>query len=635
MRKLLPIFVLLCFKLNAKELELKTNISAVTVFQSGAQVTRKGSTAIPAGEYDVVIRDATSLLKKESILVKGDGNFTILSVNHQVTFDDQNMNKPKWAELDLKEKDLKRQMEDLSIKIEVLRTEEDVINNLKGVNTTTEGITVDQVSKAQELLMTKMTLIKNDKLTASRKMKELYDAHQKVMQELTALRTPKQDVKYEIVIKVSAKVETKADFEVSYIVPNAHWYPTYDLRVKTVADPMVIDYKANVSQQTGEDWNNVKLKLSTGDPSQSSQKPKIDTWLLYLNQAYVQPKQQSNYYKYTDAKFTKVNGNVYDAATGEALPFCSVYINGTNVGATTDLNGFFNMVMPETGNQLRVTYVGYEAQTVTITGEKMKIYLKPSAIQLEEVEMIRGGRDGKVNIGDEPMMNAYIKSMPGVYGQNKKNEADKPIAAPVLNIVSTEFNIEQRYTIISDPKNITVTIQSIQSNVKYQYYCAPRLEKDVFLTAQMVDWEQYNLLEGQANVFFEGTFIGSTFLDARFLTDTLEISLGRDKSVKVERVKAKEYNKRQLIGSDNIASRQWDITVRNGKQQNVEIMIEDQFPLSTDSKIEVKQQEKSGGELNESTGVVTWQHKLEPGGTKTMTLKYSVKYPKGTFIGLD
>ena len=625
-----------------KEVELKTSISEVTVFQNGAQVKRIGSTTLPVGEYDVVIRDATSLLKKESIQVKGEGNFTILSVNHQVQIDDQSQDKSKWKELEAKQKDLMRKMEDLSIKIEVLRTEEQIVNNLQNVSTTTEGITVEQVSKAQDLLRIKLVTIKNDKLIASRQMQELYEDHQKVTQQLTTIRTPKQNVSYEIVVKVLVKAETKAEFSINYIVTNAKWYPTYDLRVKNVAEPMVIEYKANVTQQSGEDWTNVKLKLSTGDPSLSAQKPKVDPWLLYLNQNYVQPRANSNYYRYSEAKFNKVSGTIMDRNTGEALPFCTVMAYGTNIGTQTDIEGHFNLTLPENTTYLTVNYIGYTQQNIAVTGSEMKIYLQPSNVQLDEVMVVSDEQE----VGEDIYVSNKIsdKNNERVRGGRSDNDIkwSEPLidaqtlkVEPTLNIVSTEFVIEDKYTITSDQKNIIVFIQSIQTNANYQYYCAPRLEKDVFITAQMIDWEQYNLLEGQANVFFEGTFIGNTLLDTRFLTDTLEISLGRDKSVKVERKKSKEFNKRQVIGSNNIAYRDWDIAVRNGKQQPINIMIEDQFPLSADSKIEIKQEEKSDGKLDAKTGIVTWEFKLNPSETKNVQLKYTAKYPKGTFIGLD
>lgn len=617
-----------------KEIELKTKITDVTVFQTGAQIKRIGSTTLQAGEYDVVIKDATALLKKESIQVKGEGNFTIISVNHQVKLDDREQDKAKWKELEAKEKELKQKMENLSVKIEVLRSEESIILNLQSVSTSTEGVTVEQVAKAQEVLKTKLALIKNEKLEASRQMNDLCDQHQAITQQLSALKIPKQEVSYEIVVKVLVKSETKADFTLTYIVPNAKWFPAYDLRVKTVAEPMIIEYKANVSQQTGEDWDNVNLILSTGDPSQSSQKPKIETWWLELDMPYVQPWQQTNYYRYTDSKYTKVKGTVMDRATGEPLPFCAVMVDGTNVGTNTDMDGKFSLVLPENAQNLIISYLGYNEQIAPINSDELRIYLDESTLMMKEVEVYRKSENDK---REREYADTTIYNLRGgKSGYTKNKELANPVSVtPKLNIVNTEFIITEKYTIVSDPKNIMVSVQSIKSDASYQYYCAPRLDIDVFLTAQLVDWEKYNLLEGQANVFFEGTFIGSTLLDTRYLTDTLEISLGRDKSVKVERKKSKEFNKHSILGNDNIAYRNWDITVRNGKQQNIDIMIEDQFPISSDSKIVVKQEEKSGGLLDDKTGIVTWQYKMAPSETKMMQLKYTARFPKGTFIGLD
>jgi hypothetical protein len=626
MKKILPLFIFLTLQAIGKEIELKTTITDVTVFQTGAQIKRVGKTNIPAGQHEIVIRDATALLKEQSIQVKGEGNFTILSVNYQINYNNQKQDKSQVTELEAKEKELKLRLEDLSIKLEVIRTEEELINNLQSISTATEGVSVDQVGKAQDLLKTKLVLIKNEKLIISRQMNELSEQHQTVTQQLKTLKLPKQNVTYEIVIKITAKQETNAEFSLSYIVPNAKWFPTYDLRVKSVAEPMTIEYKANVTQQTGEDWNNVKLKLSTGDPSLSSRKPKIETWWLKLNEPYIQPQQQSNYYRYTDVRFTKVHGQVIDKETSEAIPFASVMVDGTNIGTTTDIDGSFSLTLPENARKLSVTYVGYQPVIVPIDKEDMIISLEVGR-ELEEVIATTPGvyakDDGEplnVRGGREKGLKYYV-------------DGDAVIGTP--NIAIAEFDINEKYSIASDPKNVTVNIQSIQSDVKYQYYCAPRLDKDVFLTAQMTNWEQYNLLEGQANVYFEGTFVGNTLLDTHILKDTLEFSLGRDKSVKVDRKKSKEYNKRTIFGSENIASRAWDITVRNGKQQNIDIIIEDQFPIAADSKIEVKQEEKSGGKLDEKTNVVTWRYLMEPAGTKQMQLKYTARYPKGTTIGLD
>src|ERR1051325_456436 len=304
------IFALLLLPMltQAKEVDMKTTITDVTVFQSGAQVYRTGEVTIPAGEHDIVISDATALLKKESIQVKGEGDFTILSVNHQSVLEDIDNQKAKWPELEAKQKDLMRQMEELSVKIQVLNSEEKTINNLKDIATTTKGVTVEQVSKADDAIALRLAQVKNEKLKYSRQVLDLFEQYKEVTQHLVALKTPKQRVRYEIVVKVLAKSEVKGKFSVNYVVPNAGWTPAYDIRVKTVSDPMLIEYKANVSQQSGEDWNNIKLKLSTGDPSRTSTKPDIESWWLYINQPYSQPGSITNFYDNKVAQFTIAKG---------------------------------------------------------------------------------------------------------------------------------------------------------------------------------------------------------------------------------------------------------------------------------------------------------------------------------------
>jgi len=679
MRTITILFILIAIKISAKEIDLKTSITEVTVFQSGAQVNRTGSVIIPAGESEIIISDATSLLKKESIQVNGDGDFIIMSVNYQPKLSDVDNEKSKWAGLETKQKSLMKQMEDLSVKIQVLKSEEESIMNLTNISTTTKGVTVEQIVKAQEMVRLKLAQIKTAKLKISRQILDLFEEHKTVSQHLVALKSPKQSIEYQIVVKVSAKKEVKGNFTLNYIVPNARWYPTYDLRVKNVLEPMIIEYKANVTQESGEDWDNIKLKLSTGDPSQSSEKPKIEAWWLYLNNNYIQPQRPNSFYRYTDARFTRVKGVILNQATGEPIPWCTVMVSGTSIGTTADANGSFSLVLPNNAKYLYVYSIGYNRQTVNLSEEELtvKLYKKYTPLnktvntdyekQLMTVQspIFHTGYSGLLPTIDLAVNDEYdmiATDANGVYAfamaeeamyeteslesarysvnkisskESRRLEAEQIVATKTLNIVSTEYTIEEKYSIPSNPKNIKVSIQRIQTDAKYQFYCAPRLDKDVFITAQLIDWEQYNLLEGQANVFFEETFIGNTFFDTRYLVDTLEISLGRDKGIKVERKKSKDYKRNQLIGSDNIAYRDWDISVRNAKQQSIDIIIEDQFPMSVDSKVVITQEEMSDGKLNETTGIVSWAFKLDPSTTKKMQLKYKVKFPKGNTVGLD
>lgn len=208
----------------------------------------------------------------------------------------------------------------------------------------------------------------------------------------------------------------------------------------------------------------------------------------------------------------------------------------------------------------------------------------------------------------------------------------KPVSMPEVNQIETptsvDFDIKMPYTINSDNKNTTVDIDMYALPASYEYYCVPKIDKDAFLIASVLDWEKYNLLAGEANIFFENTFVGKSILDVDNISDTLKISLGRDKNISVKREKIKDYTTRQFIGSKKEETRDWQISVKNNKKETVNMQVYDQVPVSTNEEIEVITDKLSGAELNKESGEVKWKFKLESTAKKEFELKYKVKYPK-------
>ena len=150
----------------------------------------------------------------------------------------------------------------------------------------------------------------------------------------------------------------------------------------------------------------------------------------------------------------------------------------------------------------------------------------------------------------------------------------------------------------------------------------------MFLIANVSNWEQYNLLEGEANLFFEGTYVGKTLLDVRYAADTLQISLGRDKNISVKREKIKEFSTKKFIRSKKKESRGWDIDIKNNKSQQINMLLYDQVPVSTLEEIKVEVSETSGGKHHFKSGEIKWELTIGPNESKKFSLNYFVKYPK-------
>lgn len=200
------------------------------------------------------------------------------------------------------------------------------------------------------------------------------------------------------------------------------------------------------------------------------------------------------------------------------------------------------------------------------------------------------------------------------------------------NAVNTEFKISIPYDIPSDNQQYDVTMQQQTLKASYAYVTIPKLDNDAFLRAQITDWAQYSLLPGESNIFFKGTFVGKGYIDPALANDTLNLSLGRDKSVVVKRDQIKEFSKTGVFGGKQQTTKAFDITVQNNKKQSITIIIEDQLPISQNSDITVEAEELSGGAYDAQTGKVVWNATLAPGETWKKQLRFVVKYPKKKYL---
>jgi uncharacterized protein (TIGR02231 family) len=146
--------------------------------------------------------------------------------------------------------------------------------------------------------------------------------------------------------------------------------------------------------------------------------------------------------------------------------------------------------------------------------------------------------------------------------------------------------------------------------------------------AKIANWEQYNLLSGEVNLFFEGTFVGKSLLDVTKPEDTLTFSLGRDKNVIVKREKLNEFNKTQTFGNKKTEMIAWEISLRNNKKQEIQLTIEDQVPVTNSREIDVKYLDLGGANQDKNTGIIKWIIKLPPSDNKKLGFRYEVRYPE-------
>lgn len=609
---------------KSAEIEIKSEISEVTVYLSGAQITRSKTVDVPAGRSVIKFVNLSPFIDAKSLSVYAKGDLTLLSVNLQHNFLSLQTPSKEREELTQAKKDLEKKLQTENAYLEVLNEEMAFLKANSTVGGANTGTSLTALKEANLYFSEKITAIKLKQIDRQSTVEKLSEELAKIQSQLATLESKKGFPTGEILVSVDSKTPEKVPFEIKYIVSNAGWTPSYDIKVKNISQPAELTYKANVRQSTNEDWKNVKLRLSSSDPNTSNTYRELQPY--YLNYYSVPP-------SYGDL-ISRVSGRIMDAKTGEPLIGASVMVKGSSIGTVADVNGTYSIAIPPSGGILQISYIGYVQMESRITSQQMDFRLEQDLRALDEMVVVGYG------VAEEALQG----KVSGLRIRGTKPVAAKDEMAPAVNLVETEqvsrqtsveFEIQTHYTLLSDGKNLTINIDSYSLPAEYQYFCAPKIDKNAYLTAQIVDWEKYNLLEGEASVYFEDTYTGKTLLDVRYMSDTLNISLGKDKSITIEREMQKQFTTKQFLGSKKEETRAWLLSVKNNKPQGVKIAVFDQIPVSTLEEIEVKADNISNGKLDPETGIIEWNFQLKPAEKKALDLKYSVRYPKNRTLTIE
>lgn len=520
----------------AQERNVPSKPNAAKVFLQGAQVSRTASATVPAGTSTLVFTGLAQQLDPQSIQVTGKGGYTILSVNHRINHLTESPAKKEIEELQARIKLMERDVATETGLRQVWEQEEQLLLKNTAIGGQQQGVTASQLQAVNDYVRGRLKAVKAGVLDQQLKINTLNEELQKLRQQMQQLQAQAPRPTSEVVVEISSATEVRATFTLDYFVQQARWTPAYDLRAIGVGKPIELLMKAEVVNNTGEDWDKVALSLSSGNPTLGGVMPRLNPWTLWA---------------------------------------------------------------PRPLQELSVTSRSTRARA-------------------DAAEQVMGGA---------PMPAAMDKEEEVAY-------------RTVVNTVeqrstTVEFVIETPFTIPSDAKAHTVGVRTHNIPATYKHYATPKLDKDAFLYARTTGWEDLDLLSGQANVFFEGTYVGKSFLRLDVPQDTLEISLGRDKGVVVERVKRKVSDQKAFIGGKRNVTIGWDLTVRNTKATAVDLEVRDQYPLSPQSEIEVKLEDNGGAVVDDKKGFLTWSFTLEPRATRKLGFSYSVRHPKEMPVVLE
>ena len=605
------------------EITVKTAVSDVTVFLKGAQVTRKTQVSFPAGNSTVRFENLSPYIDAKSVQVKVDGEIMVLSVNNSLNYNDTVKLNEEVTGFVKQIDDLDEKIRTEQINLAIVKEKIEFFQSNKAISGSDRGIEHNNLRLTAEYYSQQITALLTSQAETNHKIKLLNEEKSAIQRKIATAGNVNPLPSGEIILTANAKTAMRVPVELSYYVENASWFPSYDIRAKDIAQPVELVYKANVMQNTKEEWNNVSLRISSANPDLGNVAPQLKTYFLNYHTA------PPRYDLIRNNLSNTVSGIVTDN-TGDPLPGVSVMIKGTSIGTTTNIDGRYSLAIPSGGGDLVFSYIGFQQKTQPINNSAINIVMEEDTQMLEEVVVVAYGTNS--------VSSELSGQLAGRFRQENNSSEKLAVPVPVAqveNATSVEFEIKTPYTIRSESKVTVVEVEHYSLPAEYEYYAVPKIDRDAFLLANIVDWEQYNLLEGEANIFFENTFVGKTILDVRYLSDTLSVSLGRDKNVLVRREQVKETTQTRFLSSRTETARNWKITVRNNKRQPLSMVLLDQIPVSTLSEIEVTPEILSGGTLNKDNGEVRWKFTLEPAQRAEFDLLYRVRYPRGRTLTVE
>lgn len=586
---------------------VKSKLNDATVFFQGAELTHSASASLVKGENELKIEGLSPNIDKNSLKIKASNGVIISSFEFSVDYlsstkADNPVAKRLQDSIDIYTKRLEQVNTEIKINTELGKLLQKGTD--KNVSGSEKGLGIDELVKTMEYYKTKSAELETVQSANNKKKREIELSINRLKNQLSQESTKNNKTSGVLRLELTSPLATTCNFTISYYTTAASWNPYYDINIESTDKPIKIVSKAKVRQTTSIDWQKVKLTLSTATPSNGKVAPLFKTW--FLEQIRYRP-----------------------TARDAAMAQNSIsYYKGNKEEETLD----------------EVVVTGYGTQKMMVRGAST---INNSVQPLYIV-------DGKEVDGDyfSSMDQNMIKdvsvlkdaSSTAIYGSRAANgvvvittKGIDDYITQTENELNMTFDIELPYNVPGNGKEQSIALQTKETPAEYKYYCAPKLDSETYLLAEISNWEKLNLLSGTANITYDGSYIGESFIDARSTQEKLALTLGADKRVSVKREKMKDFSSTKFLGNDVKQIFTYKLTVKNNQNKAVKMVLKDQYPISTQKNIEVEllTKETTTPTFNkEDVGVLTWEEEFKAGETKTYQISYSVKYPKGLNLNL-
>lgn len=522
---------------------VSSDIKNVTVFITGGEITRQAKVNLNVGRNILVYTDISTVVDSKSIQFKSEEKIDIVSVSTEFDFMKFSKSHPQTKNLNDSSEYWQEKYQNLKDELSGYQAELHLIKSNVMIKGSSSNLTAAELKAMADYHRTRISELN--------KIVSRYSIEMRVVnQSINAINNQLKEINYKqkthsnqviVVVDVASRITTNT--ELKYIISNCGWQANYDLSAADISGKIQLKYKAKVFNNTGNDWSNIKLKLSTANPSLSATAPVLDAWFLNSNTV-------RNSFKKGKTVIVPQNRGYSQWHQNASVPEIS-----------QNLSGF-----------------------------------------------------GRTNNDDKQVVQFTS------------------IEVPQLSI---EFLIDRLYSIPSNSKPYLVEINNFELSATFSHKAVPKLDRDAFLMANIVGWEQLNLISGPTHVYYQDTYVGESYINTTNVDDTLMLSFGRDNKVVIDKKLSEEFSSTRIIGTNRKDTYTYEIIVKNNMGTDLTMDLFDQVPISQESDVTVSIDEISDASMNEETGILIWKVNLKPGTQKSYKVSFTVKYPKDKKIEVN
>lgn len=649
--------------------KVESEIKQVTVYKAGATVERSTNHQFQSGRNTYLFTGIPQGLMPSTIQVQAPSEVNILSINYRF------MTAEELGFGDLT--DLGEQIAEVEAQILVqndikaaLREDLDFI----AVNSDVpDESSAAEVRNVDAYLGRRRREIRSEIRATLNRIEELQAQSQALRSQMAELEVELGKPKSVIEVETNADRPIRGEVSIQYFVNDAQWIPFYNIRSDGVGTPVEFEFMASIRQNTGEDWDNVALKLSTSDPATFAAEPDIEPWTIGYRESYVPTIER----RHTQASILR-RGTFYalikDEETQRPLPNARVELslNGDRFIATSNEKGEVTIGRLNEGTySVRCYFEGYQALSTSLAVSPQpalnRISLSKTgasrmlAVTLPQVQRLAGEI-----AWDSPLLNEYMEesgytttieadqlarvatrgtaslnSVTFIDGVKVRGSTSIPQSAMgdlsdayksrnfirVQQALGSVYSIDLPFTVPSTGMAAETWISTAELPAEYIDRFRPARSETARLIARISNWEQLDLIQAAANLYVDNSFNGTIAINPQQTGDTLELSLGIDQGIRSERNRIDFERSRGFWSGRVEESFTYQIKFKNTRPVPVSLSVQEQFPISTTSSITVTEKVAEGASVDEQTGRITWNRSLQPNEEWVIEYSFIVSYP--------